>query len=119
VCGGKLGEAVLDADCRRLDARDQAGLLKWLLAQETWRRAAVHGAEVPEALHHWAGDTHEIDFVIDPETFVEAKRGAASPVEFAWFPRAFPRGHLTVVNAARFETDRIRGVTLEDWLLGA
>ena len=38
-------------------------------------------------------------------------------MEFAWFARSFPRGGLTVVGASRFETDGVRGVTFEDFLL--
>lgn len=44
------------------------------------------------------------------------KRGRTSPFEFRWFPSVFPQARLTVVGANRFETDRIRGVTLEDFL---
>ena len=35
---------------------------------------------------------------------------------FAPERESFPRGRLVVVNQVRFETERIRGVTLEDFL---
>jgi hypothetical protein len=43
--------------------------------------------------------------------------GKVSPFEFDWFRKKFPREQLLVINAARFNSDAIRGVTLEDFLL--
>lgn len=40
----------------------------------------------------------------------------ASALDFAWFAKVFPRAHLTVVCATPFEADRVRGVTLEEFL---
>ena len=90
--------------------------LEWAVAQELWRRRARRGDDLPERIPFWQGGGHELDFVVSPDAFVEVKRGAASPLEFAWFARTFPRARLTVVNAARFETDRVRAITLEDFL---
>ncbi|MCK4304996.1 MAG: ATP-binding protein, partial [Candidatus Eisenbacteria sp.] len=96
----------------------QAALLEWLVAQECWRRAAVRGDETAETMLFWQGGGHEIDFVLSPTEFIEVKRGKTGPLDFAWFPSVFPEGHLTVVGASRFETDRIIGVTFEDFLTG-
>ena len=49
--------------------------------------------------------------------FLEVKRGRTSPLEFAWFRKVFPRGRLTVVGRDRFETDSVRGITMEELLL--
>ena len=54
-----------------------------------------------------------------PERFLEVKCGRTGPLDFAWFPKAFPGRRLTVVGASRFETDCITGITLTDFLLGA
>jgi len=101
-----------------LPATQQASLVEWLVAQELWRRAAVEGADLPEALAFWRSADHEIDFVRGDESFVEVKLGTSTPLEFAWFPRVFPRGVLTVVGGSRFRTDRIAGVDLADFLRG-
>jgi predicted AAA+ superfamily ATPase len=94
----------------------QAVWLEWLVAQELHRRKALRGDPEPERVPYWQGGDHEIDFVNRDGEFVEVKRGRASALEFAWFARAFPKGRLTVVSSSRFETDRIRGVTIEDFM---
>jgi predicted AAA+ superfamily ATPase len=96
----------------------QGALMEWAVAQECWRRAALRGDEMPELMHYWQGGDHEIDFVLGPDEFLEVKRGRTGPLDFAWFPKSFPGGRLTVVGASRFETDQVAGVTLEDFLLG-
>jgi hypothetical protein len=45
------------------------------------------------------------------------KAGRASPFEFDWFGRTFPREKLLVVNSERSEGNAVRGATLEDFLL--
>jgi predicted AAA+ superfamily ATPase len=95
----------------------QAALLEWAVAQECWRRAAVRGDEMPELMHYWQDGNHELDFVLGPAEFLEANRGRTGPLDFAWFPKSFPHGRLTVVGASRFETERVVGLTLEDFLL--
>jgi predicted AAA+ superfamily ATPase len=94
----------------------QGRLLEWLVAQECWRRAAIRGDEMAENMLFWQGGGHEIDFVLGPDEFVEVKRGETSPFDFSWFPSVFPKGRLTVIGETRFETDRIIGVTMEDFL---
>lgn len=90
---------------------------EWAVAQELWRRAAKAGHETPEEFLHYRSKEHELDFVIDENTFLEVKHGGASPVEFSWFPRSFPNGHLTVINRNRFETSFCQGILMEDFLL--
>lgn len=104
------------ADLGALSEEEQGSLLEWLVAQELFRRAAVCGDEFPEVMSFWQGGGHELDFVLDARTFVEVKRGKTSPLDFAWFPRCFPKGHLTVVSGSRYETDQICGVTPEEFL---
>jgi predicted AAA+ superfamily ATPase len=93
--------------------------LEWLVAQELWRRAALRGDELPELLDYWEGGGHELDFALADDDFVEVKHGRTSPLEFAWFPRVFPKGRLTVVGRERWETERMRGISIEDFLLEA
>ena len=105
------------ADFLRFSPEEQGKWTEWLVAQELWRRRARAGEELPELLHHWQGRRHELDFVVGPEAFIEVRRGAASPLDFAWFAASFPGARLTVVNPNRFETDQVRGVPLRDWLV--
>jgi hypothetical protein len=70
----------------------------------------------PERLPFWQSQEHELDFVLSPTQFIEVKRGPVSPFELAWFTRIFPNARLTVIGQTPFETDRIRGVTIEDLL---
>jgi len=105
-------------DLARLSAERQAVWYEWAVAQELFRRAAIRGEPEPERLPYWQSPEHEIDFVAAPDRFVEVKRGRAGALDFTWFPKTFPKGHLTVVCSAPFETDRIRGVTLDSFLQG-
>jgi predicted AAA+ superfamily ATPase len=105
-------------DFERLPPARQAAWHEWAVAQELFRRAAIGGAAAPERIPYWQGGDHEIDFVIAADAFIEVKRGQASALDFTWFPKAFPKGHLTVVCATAFEADRVRGVTLEAFLAG-
>jgi predicted AAA+ superfamily ATPase len=106
-------------DFERLPPERQAAWHEWAVAQELFRRAAIRGHADPERMPYWQGGGHEIDFVLAADTFLEVKRGSASALDFAWFPKSFPKGHLTVVCASSFAADRIRGVTLETFLTGA
>ncbi len=104
-------------DFDELSAGAQGAWLEWLVAQELWRRAAIRGDESPERQRYWQSKKHELDFAVAPDAFVEVKRGRTGPLDFAWFPATFPGARLTVVGGSRFETDYIRGVTFEDFLL--
>lgn len=105
-------------DFKRLPPEAQGKWWEWLVAQELQRRSAVEGGEFPELMSHWQSKEHELDFVSGRDRFIEVKRGRASPLEFAWFPKVFPRGHLVVVNPDSFESRQVSGLTLEEFLLG-
>jgi hypothetical protein len=49
--------------------------------------------------------------------FIEVKAGKTNPLEFQWFLKSFKKEELIVISQSRFETDRIKGITLEDFLL--
>lgn len=104
-------------DFRALPEPVQGRWLEWLMAQEISRRAALRGEPTPEILGYWRGGGHEVDYVVRPDLLVEAKRGATSPLDFAWFPRAFPKARLCVVGRDNFEVDRMRGIGWEEFLL--
>lgn len=93
--------------------------LEWLVGQELYRRASIAGDPEPERLRYWQGDQHELDFVQGNDMLVEVKRGQASALEFAWFPRLFPKKRLTVVCNSMFETDSVIGMTPEAFLVGS
>jgi predicted AAA+ superfamily ATPase len=103
-------------DLEALPAASRGAFLEWLAAQEVWRRAAIRGGEFPEQLAWWRSQDHEIDFVLDDGDFLEVKAGQTSPLEFAWFSHRFPRGRLTVLTTTPFETERVRGLTMEQFL---
>jgi predicted AAA+ superfamily ATPase len=106
------------ADFARLGAETQGRWLEWLVAQELWRQRCIRGEQIPELLPYWQGGEHGLDFVLGPGLFLEVKRGQTSPVEFAWFPRVFPKARLVVVSENRFESASVQGITLEDFLSG-
>lgn len=97
----------------------QAFFLEWLVAQELWRRAVLARVENPEAIGFWASKEHEIDFLTPEKGMVEVKRGRAGPLDFAWFPKAFPKGSLTVICDESFSSRQVKGVTMEQFLLSA
>jgi predicted AAA+ superfamily ATPase len=104
-------------DYLSMEAEEQGKWIEWLVAQELWRRDAIQGKEMPEMQVFWQGGNHELDFVLEGNQYLEVKRGKVQPFELAWFPKSFPKGRLTVINPHRFEAEKIRGVTLEDFLL--
>ncbi|MFH1729426.1 MAG: hypothetical protein ABIA04_13535 [Pseudomonadota bacterium] len=60
---------------------------------------------------------HEIDFVTSDNELIEVKSEKASPMDFTWFNIVFPNKRLTVICKTPFETDTIKGITIEDFLL--
>lgn len=104
-------------DVRSMPRQRQGELLEWGVAQELFRRAAIRGDDLPELLPHWSSKEHELDFVLGSDSFIEVKAGKTTPVEFAWFPRTFPNARLTVVSDSSYETARIRGITMDEFLL--
>jgi predicted AAA+ superfamily ATPase len=106
------------ADFAALSPARQGVWIEWLVAQELYRRRALAGEPEPERLPFWQSQEHELDFVLSPTELVEVKRGPVSPLEFTWFTRTFPSSRLTVICQTPFETERIRGVTLQGFLQG-
>jgi predicted AAA+ superfamily ATPase len=93
--------------------------IEWAVAQELWRRAAIRGDEMPEELRYWRSKKHEIDFVTpgtSGESWLEVKLGRAGPLDFTWFSKVHPGGHLTVITETPFATDTVTGVRLVDFL---
>jgi predicted AAA+ superfamily ATPase len=104
-------------DFEALSPGEQGKWWEWLAAQELWRRAAIRGEEFPERLAYWREGEHELDFVVSRDLFLEAKRGRTSPMDYAWFPKVFPRSRLHVIGQDTFEAGPIRGLTMEEFLL--
>ncbi len=100
-----------------LSPQEQGILYEWLVAQELFRRAAIEGKEDPQALGFWSSKDHEIDFVSSQNELFEVKLGKSSALDFAWFPKIFPKKRLTVICNTPFETDQIRGITMHQFLL--
>jgi len=105
------------ADFHALPPEAQGRWWEWLVAQEIWRRAARRGGDTPEELAYWATGEREIDYVLRPDLLLEVKRGGASPLEFAWFPRSFPKARLWIAGSESFTADRICGRTMHELLL--
>lgn len=104
-------------DFLRLPESTQGIWYEWLVAQELLRRQALLGKDILSPLAFWQSTDHELDFLLSEHHFLEVKRGKTSPLEFRWFAQQFPRKKLTVINSSHFETDNIRGISLEDFLL--
>lgn len=105
-------------DFAALSPQTQGVWYEWAVAQELWRRRVVAGEDFPENMLFWQAGEHEIDFVLRPELLIEVKRGQASALDFAWFPKVFPRKRLVVITTERFETAFCRAMTLADFLAG-
>ena len=71
----------------------------------------------PEGGEFWQSKEHEIDFVTIHEEFFEVKLGRTGPLDFAWFPKIFPRKKLTVICQTPFETSHVKGISLHQFLL--
>jgi predicted AAA+ superfamily ATPase len=105
------------SDFKALPETTQGYWYEWLVAQELLRRTALKGDSPLEPLSFWETKNHEIDFVDSEEQYWEVKRGKSSALEFSWFPKQLPHKILHVINTLQFETQAIRGLTFEDFLL--
>ena len=90
---------------------------EWLISQELLRRTAIAGEEILAPQAFWQTPSHELDFVVNAHTFIEVKRGASNPIEFAWFSQQFPKEKLLVINANTYETNHVLGITFEKFLM--
>lgn len=105
------------ADFLALPPTTQGIWYEWLVAQELLRRASINNAEILEPLAFWQNKENEIDFFVPPDFWLEVKRGKSSALDFGWFTRVFPKQQLTVINTAAFETERVKGISFEEFLL--
>jgi predicted AAA+ superfamily ATPase len=104
-------------DFKRLDPQEKFKWMEWLVAQELFRQQCVADVEDPEAIWFWASRDHEIDFVDSRRNLYEVKVGQSTPVEFAWFPKVFPKGKLLVIGNREFRSAAIKGITIDQFLL--
>ena len=94
--------------------------MEWLVAQELFRRQSIAGVDDPEAIWFWASKEHEIDFVDSERKLYEVKVGRTGAVDFAWFPKVFPKRKLLVIGGSggsEFRSTSIKGVTIDQFLL--
>ena len=94
-------------------------IFEWAVAQEIWRRICISSAdELPEHIYFWQSHDHEIDFILpEKNSYLEVKAGIANPTDFIWFLNTFHNRELTVINKKSFNTQKITGIPLEDFLL--
>lgn len=100
-----------------LPSREKAKWIEWLVAQELFRRQCIAGAEDPEAIWHWASKQHEIDFVDARENLYEVKTGRSGPLDFVWVAKTLPKRKLLVIGGGEFESNVVKGITIEQFLL--
>ena len=98
--------------------KDLGALLVWTVAQEIWRRACITNSnELTEHMNFWQSNDHEIDFILPNQNiYLEVKSGNAAATDFIWFLNTFKNDKLIVINKKHFDTERITGITLEDFL---
>lgn len=104
-------------DFKSLPPSQKSKWIEWLVAQELFRRQSIKGVEDPEAIWFWASKEHEIDFVDSERNLYEVKVGQTGLVDFAWFPKVFPKRKLAVIGGSEFRSAAIKGVTIEQFLL--
>lgn len=98
---------------------DLGAVIEWVVAQEIWRRTCISIVnEPPEYLNFWQSQNNEIDFILpEKNIYLEVKAGAAQATDFIWFLNTFPNQKLSVINKKLFNTQKISGITLENFLL--
>jgi len=94
-----------------------APILEWVVAQEIWRQSCIANKEI-DFLNFWQTAEHEIDFVIpEANTWLEVKSGRQQITDFLWFTRHLHNNqNLTVINQSLFNSKRINGITLSNFL---
>lgn len=99
--------------------KDLGPVYEWVVAQEIFRKLCISNAhELPDHLQFWQSKEHEIDFVLPKEDIlIEVKSGQNNPMNFNWFLKSFQNEKLSVIGENNFDTQRIKGITLEDFLL--
>ncbi len=104
------------SDYKELDSDSRSFLLECLVLQELQRRIYFKKISFDTEIGFWKSEKNEIDFVVDNDLF-EVKSGNASPLDFSWFHKTFPKHKLTIINKKNFETDQLKGVTIHDFLM--
>jgi predicted AAA+ superfamily ATPase len=106
------------AELKAIPGATFAAILEWLVAQELWRRACV-ASKNSSFLNFWQNAKHEIDFVVpDQNLWLEIKSGKEQASNLLWFTKHTNHNQiLTVINQNKFATQRIKGITIEDFLL--
>lgn len=103
-------------DFLEISTHDQTVFYEWLVAQEIVRRKAIKGESALDPLYFWSNKEHEIDFVVEPNNYLEVKRGKSSSIEFAWAKHQLPKGRVRVICNIPFETDMVSGMTIAQFL---
>jgi predicted AAA+ superfamily ATPase len=95
-------------------------IFEWVVAQELWRKTCISSThEIADHMNFWQSNDHEINFVLpEQHIYLEVKSGKAQATDFIWFLKSFAHENLSVISKHRFETERICGMTLEDFLSG-
>lgn len=98
---------------------DLGPIFEWVVAQEIWRKLCISSKEnLPDHLNFWQSKEHEIDFILpEKQIYIEVKKGGYSSIDFIWFLKSFKKSSLTVINQNNFNSQRINGITLEEFLL--
>ena len=102
-------------DFQLIDPTEQAKWIEWCVASELWRRMAIDNLDDLDILPFWKSRHNKIDF-LTKDRLIEVKSGPAGPFDFSWFKKQFPKKRLTVITTTPFETDAVKGVTIEDFL---
>jgi len=103
-------------DFEKLHPKDQGLWYEWLIAQELLRRSSIAGDDLLAPQAFWQNKSHEIDFVMAPNHFIEVKRASCSALDFTWFSQHFPHNVLKVVNQHTFQTKTTEGIDFEAFL---
>jgi len=103
-------------DFKELSPKEQAMFYEWIVAQELVRRKAILDQAPLDPLYFWENAAHEIDFVVQPNDYLEVKRGQSSPLEFAWTKHQFPKSKVRVICNTPFQTECVLAITLEQFL---
>ncbi len=98
---------------------DLGVVFEWVVAQEIWRKICIQGGDdLPDHLSFWQSKEHEIDFVLPEQNiYLEVKSGQYQPTNFIWFLKSFDKEKLIVINKNQFASERMIGVTLDEFLL--
>jgi predicted AAA+ superfamily ATPase len=104
------------SDFEKLSPLERGAMVEFLVSQELLRRAAWSGEDLDSSLGFWRSENHEIDFVYKND-FFEVKSGEASLTDFKWFHKVFPAKNLNALSQSSFESQKISGKKIHDFLM--